>query len=73
MAEFNTFPVPIHPTDTPLVQHAGFIYKCTGCGDDIPDGTAVYETVGDGMVIGLRMRGGTDPHGPIIHECGEVG
>jgi hypothetical protein len=73
VAKFKSFPVPIRPTDIPLVQHNGFIYKCTGCGADIPDGTAVYETIKDGMVVGLRMRGGTAPDGPIIHECGEVG
>lgn len=50
------------------MQHAGIDYICTGCGAHIPDGVHIYETVKDGMIIGLRVQRGHD--GPVIHECG---
>jgi hypothetical protein len=69
MADFTPFPVPIHPEDTPLVQHAGPHYRCSGCGyEPVPDGVHIYETIEDGMVIGLRVQRGTD--GPVVHKCG---
>jgi hypothetical protein len=71
VSKFKPFPVPVQTTDTPLVQHAGFDYICTGCGEHIPDGVHVYEMIKDGMVIGLRMAVGAD--GPVVHQCGEVG
>lgn len=70
VAEFIPFPVPINPGDLPLVQHAGFDYVCTGCGAHVPDGTWIYETIDDGVIVGLRMR--SDRDGPVIHECGQV-
>lgn len=70
MTEFTPFPEPRSPEDIPLVQHAGFDYICTGCGEHIPDGTWIYETVEDGMVIGLRMQNG--PDGDTVHSCGTV-
>lgn len=71
MAKFAPFPEPRKPTDIPLVQHAGVDYRCTGCGERVPDGVRIYETVKDGMVVGLRMEGG--PDGQFRHECGKVG
>jgi hypothetical protein len=68
--EFESFPVPIHREDTPLVQHAGYDYICTGCGGRVPDGVRIYENVKNGMVIGMRMEGG--PDGRFRHQCGEV-
>jgi hypothetical protein len=65
---FTPFKNPVHPDDTPLVQHAGFEYKCTGCGAPVPDGVHIYETVEDGMVIGLKVRRGLE--GPVLHACG---
>jgi hypothetical protein len=69
--KFKPFPVPIKTTDTPLVQHAGVDYTCTGCGEHVPAGLHIHETINDGMVIGLRMIAGAD--GPVVHQCGEVG
>lgn len=69
--EFVPFPVPIHPNDTPLVQHAGEDYRCTGCGAAVPDGVRIHETVKDGVVQGMRMEGG--PDGQFRHQCGQVG
>jgi hypothetical protein len=71
VSKFKPFPVPIQITDTPLVQHAGFDYICTGCGEHVPDGVHIQETIKDGMVIGLRMIVGAD--GPVVHQCGKVG
>jgi hypothetical protein len=71
VSNFKPFPVPIHTTDIPLVQHAGVDYTCTGCGEHIPDGVHIHETIKDGMVIGLRMIAGVD--GPVVHQCGKVG
>jgi hypothetical protein len=68
--KFTPFPAPVHPNDTPLVQHAGIDYRCTGCGAVVPDGVWIYETVKDGMVVGLRMEGGSS--GQFTHRCGEV-
>jgi hypothetical protein len=70
MAKFKAFPVPINPTDTPLVQHAGFDYVCTGCGEHVPDNVRIYETIEDDMVIGLRMIAGASDDGPLVHQCG---
>jgi hypothetical protein len=71
VSKFKPFPVPIQITDTPLVQHAGVDYTCTGCGTHVPSGIHIHETINDGMVIGLRMIAGAD--GPVVHQCGEVG
>lgn len=70
MAKFTPFPEPKKPTDTPLVQHAGVDYRCTGCGGRVPDGVRIYETVKDGTVVGMRMEGGSS--GQFTHQCGEV-
>lgn len=64
------FPAPTEYDHTPLVQHAGHHYLCTGCGGDVPDGVRITETVVDGMVVGMRMRAGIADDGPIVHECG---
>lgn len=64
------FPAPTESHHTPLVQHAGHHYLCTGCGGDVPDGVRVYETIEDGMVVGLTMRAGISDDGPIAHQCG---
>jgi hypothetical protein len=69
MHEFEPFPVPIHRDDTPLVQHAGYDYVCTGCGGRVPDGVRIHENVRDGMVIGMWMDGG--PDGQFRHQCGK--
>lgn len=66
------FPVPTGPAHTPLVQHAGHHYLCTGCGGVVPDGVRITETIVDGMVVGMRMRTGISADGPIAHECGQV-
>jgi len=60
MAEkFTPFPVPIHADDTSLVAPDGGAYRCSGCGGEVPDGVRLYETVEDGMVVGLlAMRPG---------------
>lgn len=70
MGNFVSFPAPVNPGDTPLVQHGGFDYVCTGCGGRVPDGAWLHETIEDGMVVGLWARNG--PDGPIVHECGRV-
>jgi hypothetical protein len=70
MATFTAFPEPKQSTDVPLVQHAGAHYTCTGCGAWVPDGVRIYETVKDGMVVGMRMEGG--PDGQFQHQCGHV-
>jgi hypothetical protein len=70
MAEFAPFKNPVHPIDdTPLLQHAGANYKCSGCGE-VGDwsGMQIYETVEEGMVIGLRVQGG--PGATPVHACG---
>lgn len=72
MLKFTPFPVPTHHTHTPLVQHAGHHYRCTGCGGDVPDGVRIQETIKDGMVVGMHMRVGIADDGPIVHECGQV-
>lgn len=66
------FPVPTEANHIPLVQHAGTDYVCTGCGERVPDGLRIFETVEDGMVIGLRMTAGADNDGPLIHTCGRT-
>jgi hypothetical protein len=87
MAEkFTPFPVPLHAGDLPLVTHAGANYRCSGCGATVPAGVRLYETVEDGMVVGLvaMLPGGQDaPHagvvytaahdldGEIVHACGK--
>ncbi len=66
--EFKPFPVPTLPTDLPLVTHAGEAYRCSGCGDRVPDGAWITEEVRDGMVVGILVRRGKD--GPVDHGCG---
>jgi hypothetical protein len=68
---FTPFPVPRRPDDRPLVTHAGFDYRCTGCGGPVPDGVWIHEAVEDGMIVGMVMRDG--PDGAVIHQCGQVG
>jgi len=87
MTSFTPFPVPRRPEDTPLVVHAGADYRCSGCGGTVPAGAWLFETVRDGMVVGLlaRIAGSSqtsaNPHmhasavdhadGEIVHSCGE--
>lgn len=68
MPRFKPFPEPKAPDDLPLVQHAGFAYRCTGCGGEVPDGAWLDEDVVDGTVKGLRATAG--PGGPEVHACG---
>jgi hypothetical protein len=68
MATFTPFPVPIHPEDTPLVVPSRPDYKCSGCGDPVPSGVHIHETISEGMVTGIRARLG--PDGPVVHQCG---
>lgn len=68
-AKFKRFPVPKASDDTPLVQHAGFAYKCSGCGGPVPDGAWVFEQVEKGMVTGIEVRAG-GPDAPVVHSCG---
>jgi hypothetical protein len=70
MGEFVPFPLPAAPSDAPLVVHAGDHYSCTGCGDDVPAGVWLYETVVDGTVTGLLAQEGHD--GPVVHVCGDA-
>jgi hypothetical protein len=83
-AKFTAFPVPVHAEDIPLVTPAGADYRCSGCGGVVPAGAWLFETIRDGMVVGLtaRMPGSTaSPHvvastvdhadGEIVHQCGE--
>jgi hypothetical protein len=67
--EFQPFPDPDAGGDTPLVQSAGFAYRCSGCGGEVGDGMHLHTRVRDGMVVGVAARRGTD--GPVEHECGE--
>jgi len=71
MDAFTPFPEPRERGDTPLVQHAGSTYVCSGCGGPVPDGAWLHETVVDGLVVGLLARAGND--GPIVHQCGRAG
>jgi hypothetical protein len=66
------FPVPTEAHHTPLVQHAGFDYVCTGCGARIPDNVRIHEVIRDDMVVGLRMTAGASDDGPLVHSCGEA-
>ena len=66
---FTPFPVPVQPSDTPLVTHAGDVYRCSGCGGDVPAGSWLHETVADGKVVGLLAQEG--PDGPVVHSCGQ--
>ena len=66
------FPVPTEANHIPLVQHAGADYVCTGCGEHVPDNLRIYETIEDGMVVGLRMTAGASDDGPLVHQCGQV-
>jgi hypothetical protein len=66
--EFTPFPEPRTADDAPLVTHAGFAYRCTGCGGPVPDGAWLAEDIADGMVIGLRVTAGQG--GPVVHACG---
>jgi hypothetical protein len=82
--EFTPFPVPVHPGDTPLVVADGGDYRCSGCGGRVPSGMLLYETVEDGMVVGLTAReaasegtnplslhtAAANPTGAITHQCG---
>lgn len=68
MAKFTPFPAPVKTGDTPLVTHAGFAYRCTGCGGDVPDGAWLDEDVKDGTVVGIAATAG--PRGPLVHACG---
>jgi hypothetical protein len=68
MAKFKPFKVPTEPGDTPLVTHAGFAYRCTGCGGEVPDGAWLDEDVKDGKVVGLTVTAGQG--GPVVHACG---
>lgn len=70
MSKFTPFKAPVHPEDTPLVQHAGNAYRCTGCGGDVPAGSWLRETVADGKVVGIVAHAGAD--GPEVHRCGKV-
>jgi hypothetical protein len=83
MGEFVPFPVPTHAGDTPLVVPDGNAYRCSGCGEGVPEGSWLFEVVRDGMVVGLLARvAGTqaNPHaihtaahqadGEITHRCG---
>lgn len=70
MAVFTPFPVPVHPEDTPLVQHAGAFYTCSGCGGEVRDGMWLHEVVEAGMVVGLLARAGAD--GAVTHLCGKA-
>jgi hypothetical protein len=70
LGEFTPFKNPAHPIDdTPLLQHAGAFYKCSGCGE-VGDwhGMQLRPTVEDGMVIGLRVQ--ASPEAPPVHLCG---
>lgn len=60
--EFTPFPVPVHAGDLPLVVPVGADYRCSGCGGTVPAGVRMYETVEDGMVVGLvaMLPGGAD-------------
>jgi hypothetical protein len=64
------FPVPTELGHTPLVQHAGVDYVCTGCGTRVPDNLRIYEIIEDNQVVGLRMTAGASDDGPLVHACG---
>jgi hypothetical protein len=68
---FSPFPVPVKPDDTPLVTPNGGEYRCSGCHGSVPSGAWLFETIRDGMVVGIRAQLG--PDGPEVHRCGEVG
>lgn len=65
---FTPFPEPKTGEDVQLVVHAGFQYKCSGCGGPVPDGAWIYEDIRDGMVVGLKVTSGLG--GPVVHACG---
>jgi hypothetical protein len=68
MATFTPFPAPVRSGDVPLVVHAGYQYRCSGCGGDVPDGAWLDEDIADGQVVGLRATAGQS--GPVVHACG---
>lgn len=68
MATFEPFPEPKAAGDLPLVQHAGFAYRCTGCGGEVPDGAWLDEDIAKSKVIGIRATAGQG--GPVVHACG---
>lgn len=76
MSEFTPFPVPRDPADVPLVRPGSVdvygtkvgVYLCSGCGEPMPQGVWLHETVEDGMVTGLDAYMG--PDGERVHSCG---
>jgi hypothetical protein len=66
--EFTPFPVPVDPADTPLVVPAGPDYRCSGCGGTVPAGVRLYETIEDGMVVGLLAMGPGDANAPTLSQ-----
>jgi hypothetical protein len=69
MAEdFTPFPVPVHAGDTPLVTPDKGDYRCSGCGGKVPDGVRLYETIEDGMVVGLLAMGPGDANAPALTQ-----
>jgi hypothetical protein len=71
MAKFKPFKVPVDVEDLPLVTHAGKQFKCSGCGELIPEGFWITEVIEDGMIVGMSMRVGAD--GAFVHACGKGG
>lgn len=67
--DFVPFPVPVHRDDLPLVIREGPRYRCMGCGGRVPDGAWLFETIRDGLVVGILAQKG--PTGPVVHSCGD--
>jgi hypothetical protein len=59
------------PEEEPLVDPAGTMYRCRGCGGNIADGMLIFPNIKGGKVMGIRTQPGwPGPDVPVTHECG---
>lgn len=70
MGTFKKFKDPSQGGKKLLVNAVGADYICGGCGDPLPGGAWLFETVEGDMIVGIVARNGS-PDAPIVHECGD--